>query len=188
VVVVYPCSKNCNPHGHEYLTHSELARRLAAIKDYDFAGAFDATCTYGGPVYFVPSDTLTATSHAHEIGIRDEHHLFGGVVPYPFVATKTITHALTAHDAQAPEGWSTDFARRVRDAVLVGYSAFTLPDARHAGAQLLQDGAVRVKKPSGIGGLGQTVVADADALEACLQSLDPADIAREGVVLEQNLS
>ncbi len=38
------------------------------------------------------------------------------------------------------------------------------------------------------GGLGQTVATDPAALERALAALDPAEVARDGVVLEQNLT
>jgi hypothetical protein len=139
-------------------------------------------------LYFVPNDTLVTTGVAQELGISSEQDLFGGVVPYPFVATKTITHALSAADSIAPAGWSERFAGRVRDVVLPGFSAFSLTDARDAGMHLLDRGSVRLKPASGIGGLGQSVAADAGELEAGLQSLDEQEVARDGLVVERNLS
>src|SRR3712207_8788490 len=41
-----------------------------------------------GRVYFVPSCTLIGLEQARQLGITGEDDLFGGVVPYPFVATK----------------------------------------------------------------------------------------------------
>lgn len=187
VVVVYPC-KSYNPHGHECTTYAALARRLAAIKDYEFGGDFDISCRYDRSLYFVPTDTLATLDSARELGIHGEQDLFGGVVPYPFIATKTITHPLPDATAYAPKGWSAGFARRVRDVVLPGWSAFTLDDARAAATRLLQTGTVRMKKASGIGGLGQAVIADAAQLEAELQMMNPEELLRDGVVFEQNLS
>jgi hypothetical protein len=90
--------------------------------------------------------------------------------------------------ARAPAGWSPAFAQRVREVVLPGYSAFTLEDARNAALRLLADGSVRIKIACGIGGLGQWVVQDADELEERLQAFDAQQVAREGLVLERNLS
>jgi hypothetical protein len=188
MAVVYSCKAYGNPCSHESMTQSEMARKLAAIKDYDFAGEFDASCRYDGPLYFVPDNTLVAIDFAHRLGIHGEQDLFGGVVPFPFVATKTITHSLFDADSHAPDGWSPGFARRVHDAVLPGFSAFALRDARSAGAHLLEQGTVRIKKASGIGGLGQSVVNDADELEAWLQSFDAEELSRDGLVVEQNLT
>jgi hypothetical protein len=85
---------------HERATRAEIARRLAAFKGYDFAGAYDRTKTYSGPLFFVPSDTLIG-AEAKALGIQGEHDLFGGVVPFSFVATKAITHPLVEPDAAA---------------------------------------------------------------------------------------
>jgi len=172
---------------HERATRAEIARRLAAFKGYDFAGAYDRTKTYSGPLYFVPSDTLIG-AEAKALGIQGEHDLFGGVVPFSFVATKAITHPLVEPDAAAPVGWSHDLGPRLRDAVLQGFSGFSLDDAQRAGARLLRRGPVRVKRVRETGGLGQIVAADAAALEQALAALDPAEGARDGVVLEENLS
>lgn len=68
---------------------------------------------------------------------------FAGVVPFPFVATKTIAHPLVARETQAPSGWSHGFAERVRSAVLPGFAAFTVDDARRAAARLLPRGVDR---------------------------------------------
>lgn len=187
-VVVYPGNAQRAPCSHESATYCEVARRLATIKGYDYGGLFDASCTYDGPVYFVPSDTFVSLEAARALGIHHEQHLFGGVVPYPFIATKTITHALPAPGAKAPPGWSPELAQRVHDVVLPGYSVFSIDDARDAGAALLRQGAVRVKMASGIGGLGQWVVADAGELDACLDALDAQEVARDGLVCERNLA
>ncbi|OWW20254.1 hypothetical protein AYR66_12875 [Noviherbaspirillum denitrificans] len=46
---------------------------------------------------------------------------------------------------------------------------------------------MRLKKPSGIGGLGQVVVTSREALEDELEKLDTQELAGIGVVLERNL-
>lgn len=187
-VVVYPGNAQRSPSRHESAAHGEMAKRLAALKGFAFGGVFDAARAYDGPLYFVPSDTFVSIASARRLGIHGEQDLFGGVVPYPFIATKTITHALPAPGARAPHGWSHALARRVRDVVLPGYSAFSVADALAAGSALLEQGAVRVKKASGIGGLGQWVAADASELARCLRALDAQDVEREGVVVERNLT
>ncbi len=173
---------------HESVTHRALAQRLAHIKGFEFGGEFDPSSAYPGTLYFVPSDTFVTLDAAHRLGVRGEQDLFGGVVPFPFIATKTITHPLCDAEAQAPEGWSWELARRLQDVVLPGFSAFSIEDARKAGGSLLERGAVRLKLASGIGGLGQWVATDEDELDACLQDLDAEEVARCGMVLEQNLA
>ena len=60
------------------------------------------------PIYFVPSDTLDSEVTARA-GIRRESDLFGGVVPHPFVATKTITHPLLDMPSCVPIGGRGNF-------------------------------------------------------------------------------
>lgn len=185
VVVVYQPDK---PGGHESAAHVEAAKKLAAILGYRFAGAFDPACDYGGPLYFVPSDTLVTAAFAQTLGIRCEQDLFGGVVPYPFVATKTITHPLAADIALAPPGWSHAFSQRVREVVLPGFSAFGLEDAIAAGARLLEQGPVRLKKAGGVGGQGQEVVTDEAELHERLRAYNVEQVLQDGLVLERNLA
>ena len=108
-------------------------------------------------------------------------------MPHPCAATKAITHPLVAPDAAAPAGWSHGFARRVRSVVLPGFTAFTLRDTRQAGLRLLERGPVRLKRPRGVGGRDQVVVATSGELEAALDRFDPDDLSQHGLVLERNL-
>ncbi|HJV81506.1 DUF3182 family protein [Noviherbaspirillum sp.] len=187
LVVVYPGNAQRSLCDHECATYHALAQRLAFIKGYAFAGEYDASRDYSAALYFVPSDTFLTLEDAHRLGVRGEQDLFGGVVPFPFIATKTITHPLYGEHARAPDGWSRELSRRMQEVVLPGFSAFSLEDARNAGRHLLEQGAVRLKMASGIGGLGQWVLADADKLDARLQALDADEVARCGLVLERNL-
>src|SRR4051794_6991494 len=145
-VVTYSPQEHGYRDSHERVTRTEIARRLAALKGYAFAGEYDRSVCYSGPVYFIPSDTLLARE-ATDLGIRSEHDLFGGVAPYGFVATKAITHSLVDPGAHAPTGWSFEFGRRVQDAVLFGFTAFSHDDARHAAARLLERGPARPNRP-----------------------------------------
>jgi hypothetical protein len=188
VVVVYRHPESVHPPGHEFATHTALANQLAAIMEFEFAGEYDSARIYDAPLYFVPSDTLAAADAAERFGIQADHQLFGGVVPHPFVATKCITHALPHAAAAAPQGWSAQFGAQVIDVVLPGYSAFTVHDARIAAAELLKEGRVRLKKPSGIGGLGQSVIASMDDFEREIAECGEKELAQEGLVLERNLS
>ncbi|MEC4717947.1 DUF3182 family protein [Noviherbaspirillum sp. CPCC 100848] len=188
VVATMPEKADGMAAGHEIATHAEVARRIAVLKGCDFAGEFESGRNYGAPVYFLPSDTLIDCERIQDAGIRCEHDLFGGVVPHAFVATKTITHMLPGPLSPAPEGWSPGFGSKVQEVVLPGYSAFNLHDARDAGSRLLARGAVRLKKPSGVGGLGQWVVRTVHELDDLLHSIQPEEFERDGVVLECNLS
>jgi hypothetical protein len=184
-VVTYSCRAS---RQHEKATLRELASRLAAIKGYDFADEYDPARCYADPLYFVPNDTLVGIDEAAALGIRGEQDLFGGVVPFAFAATKAITHPLPDADSTAPDGWSSEFHGRARSVVLAGYSVFAKREARTAGLRLLELGRVRLKLPAGIGGLGQSVVGDERALDAELASLDDDALARDGLVLEQDLA
>lgn len=188
VVVVLPNKGDGHETGHESASHTELGRRLAALKGFEFGGRYDPACNYGCPVYFIPADTITSLDQARTLGVAGEHDLFGGVVPFKYVATKTITHPLAGGDAGAPHGWSASFPARVSDVVLPGISAFTLADGVLAGNALLQHGAVRIKQADGIGGSGQSVARDSAELEEQLQAIDAAGGFAGGVVLERNLN
>src|SRR5204862_1316683 len=126
---------------------------------------------------FVPSATLLVDA-AQGLGIRGEDDLFGGVVPASFIATKAIVHPLVEPDAQAPAGWSAAFAEEVRPAVLPGFSAFSLRDARRAGLELLREGRIRLKPAQGVGGHGQRGVKDEAEHEGALGSLDRYQLER----------
>lgn len=170
---------------HEQMTRMEVVRRLARLKGYAVSEEFAQAPL--GPVYLVPSDTLVGTERAQALGIHGREDFFGGVVPYPFVSTKAITHPLVAADAQAPEGWNPAFSRMVGDAVLPGYTAFTRADAAVAAEELLQAGPVRIKLVRETGGNGQTVARDRAAFDACLAGIADEMLAQDGVVIEQNL-
>ena len=186
-IVLQYTGPNVQHHcGHQNATWTELAKKLAFLKGYDFAGQYDPAQQYAGRLYFVPTETLVGVDAARKLGICSEEDLFGGIVPFPFVATKTITHPLVDSDAFAPEGWSYDFSRRVQDAVLFGFTAFTLRDARRAGALVLERGVARVKPARGVGGQGQTVVSQIAELDAALETIDAVELSRDGIVIEQN--
>ena len=187
VVVTYAVGNAALHNGHTAATRNELARRLAALTGYAYGGTYDALRHSGTTSYFVPSDTLDRDT-ALRCGIHDEGDLFGGVVPHPHVATKTITHPLIDSHSNAPAGWSDEFPRRVAGVVLTGWSAFTREDAAKAGRKLLEEGPVRVKPGGGIAGLGQSVVESAAGLDDAIAALDADELSRLGVVVEQNLS
>lgn len=173
---------------HERATRMAFAERIAALKGLDFRGEYAPGERYERPLYFVPSDTLADAQEAQALGITGPHDLFGGVVPHPFVLTKAITHPLVQTNAARPAGWSDEFAAHVAGAVLTGFTAFSLADARAAGGALLRLGAVRVKPVRATGGRGQVVVTDTDALLRCLDAMAQDELSAHGVVLEENLT
>jgi Protein of unknown function (DUF3182) len=172
---------------HQCATVQAIAREVAALTHRDFEGEYDPSARYGDRPYFVPSETLLA-EEASSLGIRSHDDLFGGVVPFPFVATKAIVHPLVAPDADRPPGWSPEFAERIRQTVLPGYTAFNMRDARRAAEELLALGPIRLKPARGVGGRGQTVVPDASTLDCSLGALELAELDAHGVVVELNLA
>ena len=187
VVVTYPVGTATLHNGHMASTRNELARRLASLTGFSYAGEYDPLRHPAMPTYFVPSDTLDSEA-ATRAGIRRESDLFGGVVPHPFVATKTITHPLPDAPSCVPIGWAREFPRRVAGVVLKGASAFAKGDALSAGNMLLAIGPVRVKPGGGIAGLGQSVVDNVIDLAIALETIEPDAMSRSGVVVEENLS
>ncbi|MFG5409537.1 DUF3182 family protein [Piscinibacter sakaiensis] len=172
--------------GHDLATRRSVARSLALLLGCPFEDGTPAA--EGDRSYLVPTETLIGFEAAARLGVRGPDDLFGGIVPHAFVATKVITHPLVAAHAAAPAGWSARFSERVRGVVLPGFAVFSAADARRALRRLLADGAVRVKSPDGVGGGGQSVVGDATPFETLLSTIDPAQLARDGLVLERNLS
>jgi hypothetical protein len=187
MVVTYACTP-ADPRAHENVTRAAVARKLAELLGFQFAGAYDPAARYDAPLYFVPSDTLIGRARAAALGIRGTCDLFGAVAPHEFVATKSITHPLLDGAAAVPDGWSADCAEAMRACVLEGYSAFERDDARRAALRLLARGPVRIKRAAGIGGTGQFVVRDSGELADVLAQLDEQEVARFGVVIEENLA
>ncbi|TEA79644.1 DUF3182 family protein [Allopusillimonas ginsengisoli] len=172
---------------HESAVHAELARRLAGILDMEFGGHHQTATQHAGRVYLLPTDTIIGTDHALRLGLRDETDLFGGAAPHAFLPTKAITHPVFDADAAAPSGWSHEFGRQTRHAVLQGFTAFSIHDAQRAAMQMLQYGPVRIKPVLATAGRGQTVIANASAMLDALARFDTEHLAEYGLVLEENL-
>jgi hypothetical protein len=171
---------------HERAARGAIAARLADVLGYEFAGDYDAERHAERHLYFVPDDTLLAST-AVALGIRSSEDLFGGVVPHRFVATKAITHPAIGTSASVPDGWPHALGERLADSTLQGYSAFTLDDARSAAARLFEAGRVRIKPAEISGGGGQVVVASPAEAERALLQVDAAAVREHGLVVEQNL-
>ncbi|MCD6680347.1 MAG: DUF3182 family protein [Burkholderiaceae bacterium] len=182
---------SCRPGAreHELVSQICIARELARLIGGRFDRYVDAEHPDGQAAlgYVVPNDTIVGAQAALRWGIESEGDLFGGVVPFPFVATKVISHPLVADDAPYPPGWNADFGARIADLVLPGYSAFSMRDLKVAARALLSRGPVRMKLASGIGGLGQFVVQSERELEERLAWLDPNEVVRRGAVVETDL-
>ncbi|MGH8815342.1 MAG: DUF3182 family protein [Achromobacter pestifer] len=184
-VAVVPMDRACMANGHEFATLEALARRLARLHGYDYAGVHDLS-TSGLPIYFVPEYTLLSVE-AEALGITDAGDLFGGVVPRAFIATKVVSHPVLENVQAVPPGWSHTLFPHLSDAVLPGYSMFSEHDARRAGRRLLAGGPVRLKLARGSGGNGQVLVRNPDELDDALAHLEEDELPRHGAVIERHL-
>src|SRR5690242_16918689 len=96
------------------------AETIASLLSYDFGGEYVANAANGN--FFVPDDVLLS-DEASCIGVRSPQDLYGGIVPFPFVKTKAISHRLLDEQSAQPAGWSSTFAEQVSKVVLHGYTA-----------------------------------------------------------------
>lgn len=171
---------------HRHVAYRCLAERIAQLMQMEFVGDRElAGSQPGRSVYVVPHDSIERDT-ADRWRVHQRHHLFGGVVPHAFVASKAIVHPRISADAAAPAGWSDAFAEQVRPVVLEGFTAFDRESLAVAARRLLQTGPVRLKEALGSGGRSQYVVADHAALREQLDRLD-ADTLRRGVLVEPQL-
>ncbi len=69
VVVTYPMGHAALHNGHMAATRNELARHLATLTGFAYAGDYDALRHGDTPTYFVPSDTMT-TETASRAGVQ----------------------------------------------------------------------------------------------------------------------
>ena len=167
---------------HDRITRRMQAARIATLLALPFNPARPAA----GPVYVITADTLDPDTAAR-LGVHDESRIYGGVAPWPFVATKAVTHGLRSSNAVAPQGWNPRLVAALADCVLLGWTTFSLDDARRAGIDLLETGTVRLKNVKSTAGRGQTRVRTLAELEIALADRNPDDIARHGIVVEEDL-
>lgn len=166
---------------HELATLKAGAERVARLMGWPFHAEAPATASQA--CFYIPSSTLTARQ-ASALAISGEWHLWGGVVPHAFVATKLVSHPLWSTQSAAPEGWKA--VDGIDSWTLPGYSVFSRDDARAAGQALLVGGRVRVKSPHACGGECQFVLENASTLSAWLEGTDEASFDA-GFVLERDL-
>jgi hypothetical protein len=172
---------------HQAMTYADVARMIARLKAFEFAGYHEAGPAYPGPLYFVPLHTLVGREAAHALGIRSANDLYGGVVPYAFVQTKAIAHPLVGPDASRPAGWSDAFAARVRDVTLPGFTVFSRAEARVAAERLLAHGPCRLKRTRVAGGRGQHAIKSLAEFERALRRVPDDELTGYGLVLELDL-
>ncbi len=172
---------------HDRASRAELARRVARLGHGQMVESGAGMVEARAGLFLVPYDVLQA-GEAERMGIVREEQLFGGVAPHRFIATKIVSHGLLVADARAPAEWNGDVAAALGDSVLHGFSVFGEADARAAGRLLLAHGPVRLKDVEATAGRGQIVADTAEALDAAIDAIDPALLARSGLVIEENLS
>lgn len=172
---------------HERHVHRKLAQRIAQLMGIRFLEIDEAAMLDPRALYYLPARTLIGVDRQRELGIDTPDDFFGGLVSQPYMATKAISHELL-DGAKAPPGWAADFARLARDALLRGFTVFSVDDASRAGRRLLEDGPLRIKPVRATAGRGQRVVSSPAQLAEALANLDSKELAVWGLVLEQNLS
>ncbi|MBX9823878.1 MAG: DUF3182 family protein [Xanthobacteraceae bacterium] len=185
-VVVHDSRLGTPMYAHEKAALVHVASAIARLKQYDLAYSYSDALRQSGKVFFVPDDSLTS-DEASGLGASCVNEIFGAIVPYPFVKTKAITHQLVHRNAERPEGWSSVFSDRVREAVLPGYTAFSARDAVAAARMLLCLGPVRLKPPLSCRSMGQIVANEERAVKAFLDQYPNEELAAYGLVLETNL-
>lgn len=172
---------------HDRASRATLLDRIAALIGQPLLAPMNAEEASKTTTLLVPGEALEQDA-AIKAGIFDRSDIFGGVVPAFFIGTKGIAHGLVDDNAAHPAEWSFDMARLIGDAALPGFTAFNHADGARAGRLLLARGPVRIKDVCGKAGLGQVVVRDTDELDAVLAQEDADELARCGIVLEENLS
>lgn len=172
------------------LTHREIAGHIGGIIGrgvLEYGAAIDE----GPRPYYIPSTTLNA-EQARALDIEGPDDFFGGILEVRDHRDKAIFHPLVAEaQEEAPAWYSEVFARRVEEAVLPGYSVFSIDDARAALADLNSVyGTVRAKDPTASGSVGQFVIESPQQLDELLGQLEELEsgwLTRHGFVLEPNL-
>lgn len=169
---------------HERVVHQALASRIARLLGLPYLP--NPQSVPASRRYHLPNDTLADESLCTQLGIRATEDFFGGKVPFPFVATKALSHARFP-SSPAPTGWSDGFCIEVGDALLDGYTVFDKAGAHEAGEALLATAPCRLKPVRATAGRGQHVITCLQQLEQVLAPMDEAQLATWGLVLEQQL-
>ena len=120
-VVTYAVGNSGAPDGHEACTRAEIARRLAAVAGFDYAGEYDPGVRYDARPYFVPSAHVDACRRCQPAHRRAPAICSAAWCPPRSSPRRRspIHWSTTGH--LAPRGWSTEFPRQVADSVLPGF-------------------------------------------------------------------
>jgi hypothetical protein len=166
----------------------ELAKDIAKFMGLEYFGEFTPENPKDNEFYYIPGKTILDPNLGQDLGIFSENDLFGGVVGYPYLRTKAISHELTSPYATKPEGWSDTFAKSVAEHVLPGYTVFSAEDAISAFQSLRgMRHEVRAKRCTSHSGKWQTVINNETELSNLLKGISPDELSSTGYVLEANL-
>ena len=172
---------------HPDITHTNLAQHLAAILQYDFAGAFE-DLPLQGTLYHFPRATLVGREIASRFKLAGEEDLFGGWVSHEHMATKAVVHPLVSSKAAAPEGWADALAENAGGITLRGFSVFSPQDAVAAAQALLPQGPVRFKPIHADGARGQMVARTQAAIEEVVEQFSTWGRLKDALVVEESLA
>lgn len=167
-----------------------MGRELAQLLDLSrvYLAYEDQIKPAPADTYYLPLYTLSL-AQAQQLGISNAAQLYGGVVPYDFLAHKAVAHPLPHADMERPEGWDNDLPLSLRHYVLPGYSTFSASDALHTMSLLDQEGqaGIRVKLVKSNAGKDQKVIYSRQDLEELLSLPTWKEQLKHGLVLEENL-
>lgn len=189
-VKIHATQTSASNNEHDKASRSELARRIARLGEAIFVDndiSSNQQLSGGQPdTLYIPTGTIDLST-ARELGIGNESQIYGGVVPFPFVGSKVITHPVFGDDPALPAGWRTELGLALAPYVLSGWSAFTRNALRAAALNMLGRTAIRLKEVEATAGLGQFVVTSVEELEEVIAQLDASAVSRHGMVIEENL-
>jgi hypothetical protein len=177
------------PAGQKVARFADLCLEIARIKDMDFAGEFNQLrVDQASSLYFVPYQTIVGNDPAAQLGIRKAGDFFGGIVPYPYMKSKSVSHDVVLGAAGRPDGWCPEFAADVAHVVLPGISVFHRNDAAKAASLMFRRGRhLRGKRTPVSGGAGQSRLSSIREAVDAIGNIDEAELRQSGYVLELNL-
>src|SRR3954468_24536951 len=79
-VFVYRSREDTRAGTHDWHAQDEIAKRIAALKGFEFAGEYGRGERRPGARYLVPVESLTRDV-ARQLAVSGPDDLFGGVVP-----------------------------------------------------------------------------------------------------------
>lgn len=174
----------------DLITQQVLSQRFAALLDIKLLASPDTTAHPPldlNECYYLPSHTLLQ-HEAKALGIKSLQDLYGGVVPYPFLLYKTLSHPIHHPSMNSPEGWNNDLGLILRPYVLKGCSAFNTQDALWTAEGMIHDGPLRIKLATANAGRGQWVVNNHEEVVDLFNQAQYQPFFEEGVIIEEALN